>query len=150
MALDGASTITVVRLVFGFIPTWGGQVTPAFISHSLGGTVPISYLTNHPNACNLFRQGPRLRREWFPRYCLAPQSPGNRLILLIDTAQWLVRYLLEAGFAVRGAVRSPAKGAHLLETFAQYGDRFELVVVPDITKVRRSRMCISLTGGRTL
>ncbi|KAJ7869111.1 D-lactaldehyde dehydrogenase [Mycena olivaceomarginata] len=49
-------------------------------------------------------------------------------------ATWLVRYLLEAGFAVRGAVRSPAKGAHLLETFAQYGDRFELVVVPDITK----------------
>jgi hypothetical protein len=31
-------------------------------------------------------------------------------------------------------VRSADKGTHLKETFASYGDKFELVVVPDITK----------------
>ncbi|KAJ7270256.1 D-lactaldehyde dehydrogenase [Mycena rebaudengoi] len=49
-------------------------------------------------------------------------------------AVWVVRYLLEAGFSVRGTVRSADKGTHLKETFASYGDKFELVVVPDITK----------------
>ncbi|KAF7368891.1 D-lactaldehyde dehydrogenase [Mycena venus] len=49
-------------------------------------------------------------------------------------AAWVVRALLEEGFAVRGAVRSVEKGAHLREVFASYDDRFELVVVPDIAK----------------
>ncbi|KAF8142891.1 NAD-P-binding protein [Mycena galopus ATCC 62051] len=49
-------------------------------------------------------------------------------------AAWVVRALLEEGFAVRGAVRSAEKCAPLRETFASYGDRFELVVVPDITE----------------
>ncbi|KAJ7162469.1 hypothetical protein C8R46DRAFT_348925 [Mycena filopes] len=49
-------------------------------------------------------------------------------------AAWVVRSLLEEGFSVRGTVRSADKCAHLRETFASYGDRFELVVVPDITK----------------
>ncbi|KAJ7137439.1 D-lactaldehyde dehydrogenase [Mycena crocata] len=49
-------------------------------------------------------------------------------------AAWVVRALLEEGFSVRGAVRSEAKCAHLRETFASYGDKFELVVVPDITQ----------------
>ncbi|KAF7291224.1 hypothetical protein MIND_01265900 [Mycena indigotica] len=48
-------------------------------------------------------------------------------------AAWVVRSLLEAGFAVRGTVRSEAKTAHLRKEFASYGDGFELVVVPDIT-----------------
>jgi hypothetical protein len=50
-------------------------------------------------------------------------------------SQWVVRALLEEGFAVRGAVRSADKCAHLQDIFASYGDKFELVVVPDITKV---------------
>ncbi|KAJ7016547.1 hypothetical protein C8F04DRAFT_1160741 [Mycena alexandri] len=49
-------------------------------------------------------------------------------------AVWVVRTLLEEGYSVRGAVRSPDKGKHLTELFASYGDKFELVIVPDITK----------------
>ncbi|KAJ7657253.1 hypothetical protein DFH06DRAFT_1197770 [Mycena polygramma] len=47
-------------------------------------------------------------------------------------AAWVVRALLEEGFAVRGTVRSAEKSAHLRDVFAAYGDKFELVVVPDI------------------
>ncbi|KAJ6596330.1 hypothetical protein DFH09DRAFT_905482 [Mycena vulgaris] len=47
---------------------------------------------------------------------------------------WVVRTLLEEGFSVRGAVRSFDKGKHLSELFAPYGDKFELIVVPDITQ----------------
>ncbi|KAF8178849.1 NAD(P)-binding protein [Mycena galopus ATCC 62051] len=43
-------------------------------------------------------------------------------------AAWVVRTLLEEGLAVRGTVRSAEKCAHLRETFASYGDKFELVV----------------------
>ncbi|KAJ6484059.1 NAD(P)-binding protein [Mycena sanguinolenta] len=49
-------------------------------------------------------------------------------------AAWVVRALLEEGFVVRGAVRSADKCAPLREIFASYGDKFELVVVPDITQ----------------
>ncbi|KAJ7342555.1 hypothetical protein DFH08DRAFT_874511 [Mycena albidolilacea] len=49
-------------------------------------------------------------------------------------ATWVVRTLLEQGFAVRGAVRSVEKCGHLRDTFAAYGDKLELVVVPDITQ----------------
>jgi nucleoside-diphosphate-sugar epimerase len=49
-------------------------------------------------------------------------------------ATWVVKKYLEKGYSVRGAVRSLTKSAFLNENFAQYGDRFELVVVEDITK----------------
>ncbi|KAJ6535707.1 NAD(P)-binding protein [Mycena capillaripes] len=49
-------------------------------------------------------------------------------------ASWVVRTLLEEGFSVRGTVRSAAKGAHMRNLFASYGDKFELVVVSDITQ----------------
>ncbi|KAI0261967.1 hypothetical protein BC834DRAFT_972371 [Gloeopeniophorella convolvens] len=49
-------------------------------------------------------------------------------------AAWVVKKYLEAGYAVRGTVRSVAKSAFLKDIFAEYGDRFELVVVEDITK----------------
>ncbi|EIW83698.1 D-lactaldehyde dehydrogenase [Coniophora puteana RWD-64-598 SS2] len=49
-------------------------------------------------------------------------------------AAWTVRILLERGYAVRGAVRSSAKGKHLQETFRSYGEKFELAFVEDITK----------------
>lgn len=51
-------------------------------------------------------------------------------------AIWIVRTLLERGFAVRGTVRSQAKGEHLKNTFKSYGNKLEIVVVDDITKVR--------------
>jgi nucleoside-diphosphate-sugar epimerase len=38
-------------------------------------------------------------------------------------AVWVVRTLLEQGYAVRGTVRSEAKGAHLKILFDKYGDK---------------------------
>jgi len=51
-------------------------------------------------------------------------------------AMWVVRTLLERGFTVRGTVRTEAKGKFMIEYFKSlgYGDRFEVVVVDDITK----------------
>ena len=52
-------------------------------------------------------------------------------------AMWIVRTLLERGFAVRGAVRTEEKGKFMIEYFKSlgYGDKFEVVIVDDITKV---------------
>ncbi|KAI0262296.1 NAD(P)-binding protein [Gloeopeniophorella convolvens] len=49
-------------------------------------------------------------------------------------AAWVVKKYLEEGYAVRGTVRSVTKSAFLKDIFAEYGDRFELVAVEDITK----------------
>jgi nucleoside-diphosphate-sugar epimerase len=51
-------------------------------------------------------------------------------------AMWIVRTLLERGFPVRGTVRTEDKGKFLIEYFKSlgYGDKFEVVVVADITK----------------
>ncbi|TFY66463.1 hypothetical protein EVG20_g4630 [Dentipellis fragilis] len=49
-------------------------------------------------------------------------------------AAWVVRTLLEQGYAVRGTVRAASKGDHLKKIFSSYGDKFELAVVEDITK----------------
>ncbi|KAI0000835.1 hypothetical protein BJV74DRAFT_116510 [Russula compacta] len=49
-------------------------------------------------------------------------------------AVWVVKKYLEAGYSVRGTVRSLSKSAFLKDKFGHYGDRFELVVVEDITK----------------
>ena len=51
-------------------------------------------------------------------------------------AVWIVKLLLEAGYSVRGTVRSESKAAHLRKLFSSYGDKLELVIVDDITKVR--------------
>ena len=51
-------------------------------------------------------------------------------------AVWIVKSLLEAGFAVRGTVRSENKAGYLRSYFKSSGDKFETVVVPDMTKVR--------------
>lgn len=48
-------------------------------------------------------------------------------------AVWVVKKLLEDGFSVRGTVRSEDKGTHLQSLFSSYGDKFEVVVVKDIT-----------------
>ena len=49
-------------------------------------------------------------------------------------ATWVLKKYLEAGYSVRGTVRSLSKSAFLNDKFAHYGDHFELVVVEDITK----------------
>ncbi|THH07730.1 hypothetical protein EW145_g3173, partial [Phellinidium pouzarii] len=48
---------------------------------------------------------------------------------------WVVKDLLDHGYAVRGAVRSKSKGEHLLKLFKNEVEsgKFELVVVSDIT-----------------
>ena len=53
-------------------------------------------------------------------------------------ATWVVRKLLERGYAVRGTARSVAKGDFLKKAFASYGDRFEVVVVEDVAQVSLS------------
>ena len=50
-------------------------------------------------------------------------------------AVWVVKYLLEEGFSVRGTVRRESAIPHLKQLFGSYGDKFEVVIVPDITKV---------------
>ena len=49
-------------------------------------------------------------------------------------AVYTVQKYLQAGYSVRGTVRSLSKSAFLTEKFSDYGGRFELVVVEDITK----------------
>jgi nucleoside-diphosphate-sugar epimerase len=49
-------------------------------------------------------------------------------------AIWIVKKYLEAGYSVRGTVRSLSKSAFLRDRFSDYGDRFELVVVEDIVQ----------------
>ncbi|KAG6888784.1 hypothetical protein C0992_007514 [Termitomyces sp. T32_za158] len=50
-------------------------------------------------------------------------------------AMWIVRKLLEKGYAVRGTVRSADKGKYLESYFQAYGTKLEITVVEDITKV---------------
>jgi nucleoside-diphosphate-sugar epimerase len=47
----------------------------------------------------------------------------------------IVNALLSGGYSVRATLRSESKGTHLKKLFAKYGDKLELVVVPEITKV---------------
>lgn len=56
-------------------------------------------------------------------------------------AVWVVKSLLDQGYSVRGTVRSASKSKHLQELFSKYGDKLEVVVVPDITKVRPQAVC---------
>ncbi|KAL1941531.1 hypothetical protein VTO73DRAFT_6970 [Trametes versicolor] len=49
-------------------------------------------------------------------------------------AVWVLKYLLERSFTVRGTVRSESKATYLRDYFKAHGDKLELVVVDDITK----------------
>ena len=51
-------------------------------------------------------------------------------------AIYVVQRLLQEGYWVRGTVRNAAKGEHLKKIFVEYGDKLEIVEVPDFTKVR--------------
>ncbi|KAF9457365.1 hypothetical protein BDZ94DRAFT_1273374 [Collybia nuda] len=64
-------------------------------------------------------------------------TPGSKVLVSGANgyiAIWVVRTLLERGYAVRGTVRSAEKGRFLSELFKSYGDKFEIAVVEDITK----------------
>lgn len=65
------------------------------------------------------------------------KAPAKVLVSGVNgfVAIWVVRALLESGYSVRGTVRSASKGDHLKEIFKGYGDKLELVIVPDITTV---------------
>ena len=69
-----------------------------------------------------------------------PAVPAPAKVLVTGAngyiAIWVVERYLKAGFAVRGTVRAEYKAHHLRKTFESYGDKFEVVVVADITKVR--------------
>jgi uncharacterized protein YbjT (DUF2867 family) len=58
-------------------------------------------------------------------------------------AIWVVRLLLEQGYSVRGTVRTANRGKYLTEYFGKlgFGDKLEIVVVEDITKVRLPCQC---------
>ncbi|THG94218.1 hypothetical protein EW026_g7207 [Hermanssonia centrifuga] len=67
-----------------------------------------------------------------------PAAPAESKVLVTGAngfiAIWVIRTLLGQDFHVRGTIRSSAKGAHLEEVFKAYGDKLELVVVPDMEK----------------
>ncbi|KAB5594063.1 NADPH-dependent aldehyde reductase ARI1 [Ceratobasidium theobromae] len=49
-------------------------------------------------------------------------------------AVWVCKTFLDAGYTVRGTVRSASKGDYLVNLFKSYGDKFQYVVVEDIAK----------------
>jgi len=64
-------------------------------------------------------------------------KPPSTILVTAATgfiATWLVRTLLERGFAVRGTVRTDAKGKYLENLFKSYGDKFSYLVVLDAFK----------------
>jgi hypothetical protein len=67
---------------------------------------------------------------------VAVSSPAKVLVTGANgyLAVWTVKKYLQAGYSVRGTVRSLTRSAFLKEQFAEYGERLELVVVEDITK----------------
>lgn len=52
---------------------------------------------------------------------------------------WTLKAFLDAGFSVRGGIRDDSKAVYLKKALAEYGNRLEFAIVPDITKVCRLR-----------
>ena len=66
-------------------------------------------------------------------------TPGKKVLVTGANgflAVHVVDILLRKGYAVRGVVRSLQKEDHIKNLFAEYGEKFELAVVEDITVVR--------------
>jgi len=64
-------------------------------------------------------------------------APGSKVLVTGANgfaAIHIVDVLLKRGYSVRATVRSESKGTYLKKIFGKYGDKLELVVVPDITK----------------
>lgn len=65
-------------------------------------------------------------------------APGSKVLVTGATGfvgAWVARNLLEKGHSVRAAVRSASKVKYLTEYFKSYGDKFETVIVGDMSKV---------------
>jgi hypothetical protein len=95
---------------------------------------PLSPSTSSPVRCSLALH---LEHSSSPNIIIAIIPPGGKVLVSGANgyvACWIVRCLLEKGYAVRGAVRSLDKGRHLQDLFKSFGERFELAVVSDITK----------------
>ena len=73
-------------------------------------------------------------------------TPGSKILLTGANgfiAVWILKYLLEKGYFVRGTVRSEQKGSHLRKLFSSHGDKLEITVVPDITVVSLSNFFVT-------
>lgn len=65
-------------------------------------------------------------------------TPGSKVLVTGANgfaAIHIVDVLLKKGYSVRATIRSESKGTYLKKVFGKYGDKLELVVVSDITKV---------------
>ncbi|CAE6423185.1 unnamed protein product [Rhizoctonia solani] len=64
-----------------------------------------------------------------------PSIKANETVLVTGAsgfiAVWVCRTLLEAGYNVKGTVRSTSKGDYLSNLFKSYGDRFQYIIVED-------------------
>ncbi|KAG9088260.1 hypothetical protein FRC06_002150, partial [Ceratobasidium sp. 370] len=49
-------------------------------------------------------------------------------------AAWICQTLLDAGYTVRGTVRSASKGAYLVNLFKPYDDKFQYIIVKDMSE----------------
>ena len=66
-------------------------------------------------------------------------APSGRVLVTGGNgflALHIINLLLRQGYLVRATVRSTAKGAPLVELFAAYGDKLQIAVVEDMTRVR--------------
>ncbi|KZT19607.1 NAD(P)-binding protein [Neolentinus lepideus HHB14362 ss-1] len=64
-------------------------------------------------------------------------QPGSLILVTGATGfigSWVTKTLLEKGYAVRAAARTSEKGGYLRDLFKDHADKFEIVVVPDISK----------------
>jgi nucleoside-diphosphate-sugar epimerase len=65
------------------------------------------------------------------------QAPAKVLVSGTNgyVAIWVVQNLLSKGYSVCGTVRSAEKDEHLKKLFTNFGDKHEVIIVSDITKV---------------
>lgn len=76
-------------------------------------------------------------------------TPGDKVLVTGANgflAVHVVKAFLEHGYSVRGTIRSQAKGLHLHKLFSSYGNKFETVIVKDITQVTMSRALCDPSG----
>ncbi|EKM52345.1 uncharacterized protein PHACADRAFT_30874 [Phanerochaete carnosa HHB-10118-sp] len=66
----------------------------------------------------------------------AIQPPATVLVTGVSgfNGSWIARAVLEAGYVVRGTVRSDHKGQYLAMLFKSHGSRFSYRVIPDASK----------------
>ena len=70
----------------------------------------------------------------------AISAPSKVLVTGVNgfVAIWIVKYLLDNGYSVRGTTRSANSAEHLKALFAEFirNNKLELVLVSDFLKVR--------------